>query len=63
MSPESESQLPSKARPIEATLSVEHGRARVATGDVIVGREAQLHLARGLIGIGAEVGLPEEPAS
>ena len=39
----------------EFTLTVEHGRAAVAAGDVVVGEEAELHLAGALVGVGSEV--------
>lgn len=40
----------------EAALTVEEGRTTVSTRDVVVGEQAELHLARRLVGIRAVVG-------
>ena len=47
----------------EASLAVEHRRTAIATGDVVVGEEAELHLPRARIGVWTEVVGREELAT
>ena len=39
----------------QLTLAVEHWATRITTGNIVVGEEAELHLASSLVGVLAEV--------